>query len=105
MRRIALFGTRYVVESRLFGMLDGIDVVVPEQTSAIHDLYMQIVEGAGEQARDALTLIAKQLPVDAIVLAGTDLSIIFEESRAGFPCVDSSRVHIQAMLREQNRNV
>src|SRR5258708_23891344 len=29
--RVALFGTRFVVESRLFGMLEGVEVIVPEQ--------------------------------------------------------------------------
>ena len=29
-RRVALFGTRFVVESRMFGMLGGINVLVPE---------------------------------------------------------------------------
>jgi len=36
-RRVALFGTRYVVESRMFGMLEGVEVVVPEQVEAIHE--------------------------------------------------------------------
>jgi aspartate racemase len=35
-KRVALFGTRFVVESRMFGMLDGIDVLVPDQVDAIH---------------------------------------------------------------------
>src|SRR5580693_65784 len=45
-RRVALFGTRFVVESRMFGMLDGIDVLVPEreQMDAIHNAYMNTVE-------------------------------------------------------------
>ena len=96
----ALFGTRFVVESRMFGMLDGIDVLVPNQVDEIHQAYMQTVEG-GAEGRDALTKIAHQLPVDAIVLAGTDLSLIFDETNTDFPHVDGAKVHIQAILRKQ----
>jgi aspartate racemase len=88
-RRVALFGTRFVVESRMYGMLDGIDVMVPDQVT---------VEG-GTEGREILTKIARELPVDAIVLAGTDLALIFNETNTDFPHVDCARVHIQAIMR------
>jgi aspartate racemase len=99
-RRVALFGTRFVVQSRMFGMLEGIEVIVPEQVDTIHETYMQIVGGAGDEARETLSRIAKTLPVDAIVLAGTDLSLVFNESNIDFPCVDGAKLHIEAILRE-----
>ncbi len=97
-QRVALFGTRFVVESRMFGMLDGIDVLVPDQVDAIHNAYMQTVEG-GTEGRDSLKKIARELPVDAIVLAGTDLSLIFNETNTDFPHIDGARVHIQAIMQ------
>ena|SRR5580700_783189 len=97
-RRVALFGTRFVVESRMYGMLDGIDVMVPDQVDAIHEAYMKTVEG-GTEGREILTKIARDLPVDAIVLAGTDLALIFNETNTDFPHVDCARVHIQAIMR------
>jgi aspartate racemase len=99
-RKVALFGTRFVVESRMFGMLDGVEVVVPEQSAAIHENYMRLVEGPGGEARAALTEIACQLPVDAIVLAGTDLNLVFDESTAGFPCLDAAQAHIREIVKE-----
>ena len=99
-RRVALFGTRFVVQSRMFDMLEGIEVIVPEQVETIHEIYMQIVGGAGDEAREELSRIAKSLPVDAVVLAGTDLALVFNESNIDFPCVDGAKVHIQAILRE-----
>ena len=97
-RRVALFGTRFVVESRMYGMLDGVDVLVPDQVDAIHDAYMKTVEG-GTEGREILTKIAQSLPVDAIVLAGTDLALIFNETNTAFPHVDCAKVHIQAIMR------
>lgn len=97
-RRVALFGTRFVVESRMFGMLEGVEVIVPEQVETIHNAYMQTVEGSTE-GRAVLSQIAHALPVDAIVLAGTDLALIFDETNTDFPHVDSAKVHIEAIVR------
>ncbi len=97
-KRVALFGTRFVVESRMFGMLEGIDVIVPDRVAAIHEAYMQTVNG-GTEGREILSEIAHQLPVDAIVLAGTDLSLVFDETNTDFTHVDCAKVHIEAILR------
>ncbi|HXA65651.1 MAG TPA: aspartate/glutamate racemase family protein [Bryobacteraceae bacterium] len=97
-KRIALFGTRFVVESRMFGMLEGIEVVVPDQVETIHQAYMQTVEGSSE-GRAILSRVAHELSVDAIVLAGTDLSLIFDETNTDFAHIDCAKIHIQAILR------
>jgi len=97
-QRVALFGTRFVVESRMFGMLEGVEVIVPEQVEAIHQAYMQTVEGKTD-GRAVLSKIAHELPVDAVVLAGTDLALIFDETNTGFTHVDCARIHIQAIVR------
>jgi aspartate racemase len=99
-RKVALFGTRFVVESRMFGMLEGVEVVVPQQSAAIHENYMRLVEGSEEEPRAALTRIARELPVDAIVLAGTDLNLVFDESTAEFPCLDGAKAHILSIVKE-----
>ena len=97
-RRVALFGTRFVVASRLFGMLEGVEVLVPDQIEAIHEAYMQTVAGSAA-GRATLLEIARDLPVDAIVLAGTDLALIFDETNTPFPHVDSAKVHLEAIVR------
>lgn len=98
-RRVALFGTKFVVESRMFGMLEGIDVMLPDQIEEIHDAYMRIVNG-DQDARLKLMTIAHDLPVDAVVLAGTDLSPVFHENITDFPFVDCSNAHLAGILRE-----
>jgi len=100
-QKVALFGTRYTVESNMFGLLDGIDVVLPSpaQIDEIHNAYMHTVEG-GTEGRATLSRIAGELPVDAIVLAGTDLSLIYDESNIDFPCIDGAQIHMQAIMRE-----
>jgi aspartate racemase len=105
-RKVALFGTRYTVESSMFGLLEGCGAEIimpsPEQVAKIHLAYMHTVEG-GTEGRPILSRIARELPVDAIVLAGTDLALIYNPDTIDFPCIDGAQVHIQAILRELSK--
>ena len=97
---IALFGTRFVTTSRLFGMLNQVQVVdfPPDQAEAIHQAYMQIVRG-DPSGREILIQIARDTRAEAIVLAGTVLSLVFDEESAKFPVVDCVQAHIEGIKR------
>jgi aspartate racemase len=41
--------------------------------------------------------------VEAIVLAGTDLNLVFDETSAGFPAVDCAAAHVAAIVEEMCR--
>ena len=105
--RVALFGTRYAIESRLFGQLDESYVVTPhaDEIDYIHTTYFQMAEaGAGSAAqREGLSRLAHTLidrdGVEAIVLAGTDLALVFDESNTGFPHINAAQLHLNAILR------
>ena len=107
LHRVALFGTRFVVQGKMFGQLPGVDVVTPrpEEVDFIHNTYFSIAStGAGnDEQHRGLTTLAKTLcardGVEAILLAGTDLSAIFNEGNTDFPHLDCARVHIQAIMR------
>ena len=54
---------------------------------------------AGVQAlRDIAGAIGRRDRIDAVVLAGTDLNLIFDEASAGFPAFDCAAAHINAIL-------
>jgi aspartate/glutamate racemase len=42
--------------------------------------------------------------LDAIILAGTDLALLFNESSTHFPHVDCAELHIQAIMAELVRD-
>lgn len=106
-RRVALFGTRFTVESGAFGLLRGVEVVAPQaaEIDFIHATYLQLVNaGTGsEQQRENLSRLAHGLMerdgVDAIILAGTDLAVVFNESNTDFPHVDCARLHLRAITQ------
>ena len=104
--RVALFGTKYTIDRTLFGALDAFDVVRPQdaEVEEIHRIYLELATtgqtSADNQARlrDLASTICGRDRVEAIVLAGTDLNLILDETNAGFPAVDCAAAHIDAIV-------
>jgi len=105
-RRVAVFGTRFVIESDLYGMAPGVEFVRPQpgEIDTIHTTYTELA-ARGEATTDQhriLTAIAHTLQerdnVDAVVFAGTDLSLLFNEGNTDFPAIDCAALHLAAIL-------
>ena len=106
LKRVALLGTRFTIETRMFGCLDGVDVIMPQagEIDRIHGIYSDFVAGRGSDAQtEELRKIAHAFVArdgaQAVLIAGTDLSAVFTESNAGFPMIDCAGVHIDAIVR------
>ncbi len=107
-KRVALFGSRFTIESNLFGVLQGSNTIQPQpsEVEQIHEAYMRTAlrnEGA-EEDRRALTALAHKLierdGLEAIVFAGTDLALLFDESTTTFPFIDCAQLHMDAILKK-----
>ena len=106
LQRVAIFGARVTVETKLFGRLQNADVIMPRpaELDLLSSTYVRIVEE--EQVSDsdfvnlralAHTLIDRER-LDAILLAGTDLSFVFDPENTDFPHLDGARTHIDAIM-------
>jgi aspartate racemase len=112
-QRVAVFGTRYVIESGLFGEVTEAAIAKLEapEVDYIHETYVELARtGKGlEEQRKGLTAIAHALmkrdKVEAIVLAGTDLALLFDDTNTDFPFIDCAGLHIQAILKELTTSV
>jgi aspartate racemase len=114
LRRVALFGARVTMEAEMFGSLRGknkdenVEVVAarPAELDRIAAIYTRLVEEAraSEEGYQSLRSLAHTLiereKLDAIILAGTDLSFVFNPTNTDFPHVDGARVHVQAIMAE-----
>lgn len=104
--RVALFGTRFTIESNLFGGLSTVDVIRPriEEIDEIHRVYTEYAVEGVECAdhRETLKRIASRViereKLDAILLAATDLSAFYDGQPPEFPAIDASNIHVQAIL-------
>jgi aspartate racemase len=109
--RVALFGTKFTIDGALFGALDGFDVVRPqdEEVGEIHRIYLGLATKGvitpedEAKVRELAHTLCRRDRVEAIVLAGTDLNLVFNEANAGFPAVDCLAAHVGAIVKEMAR--
>jgi aspartate racemase len=105
LKRVALLGTRSTVQSRMFGGL-GVDVVMPkpDEIDFINDAYLDVVYNRStpdmiNRLRETAHTLIRREGAEAVLLAGTDLSMVLNEENAGFPTVDCAGVHIKEITR------
>ena len=105
LKRVTLLGTRFTVESRMFDRL-GVDVIVPrvEEIEQIHNTYMDVLCDRSTPAQiDSLRQVARTFiardGAEAVLLAGTDLSMVLNEDDAGFPTINCAAAHIKAIAK------
>jgi len=104
-RKVAVFGSRFVMESDLYGKLPGVEFVRarPDELDEIHHIYVTLVDArrGSAEMHDRLTELAQTLSsrdgAEALLLAGTDLTLVFNESNTRFPAIDCAALHLAAI--------
>lgn len=104
-KRVAILGTQFVMQTNMFGRLEGVEIapLTAEELDLVANNYLIIARtgNAGFADIEAIRAIAKRLTEDgaeAVILAGTELSLAFNEATAGFPALDTGRVHVDAIV-------
>src|SRR5579863_10256558 len=103
--RIGILGTRTVMETRLYGGVPGVEVVPPsgQDLEDVHQAYVSMAaSGIVTQAQRAVfTAVSKRLfeesGVQAVMLGGTDLALVFNGQDTGFPVIDCAGIHADAI--------
>jgi aspartate racemase len=106
LRRVALFGTIYTMQGSLWGQVTDVEIVKPQpdEMTFLGEAYQRLLDtqapapGDVDRLREIATTLQKRDGVEAILLAGTDLAVIFDEANAGFPAIDVARLHIDAIV-------
>jgi aspartate racemase len=94
------------MESDLFGEVTGVDIMrlQPDEVDYIHRTYVALAQSSqsSQEQHQKLTAIAhtilKRGALDAIILAGTDFAVLFNEANTNFPCIDCAALHLKAIL-------
>lgn len=108
LRRVSLFGASATMQTKLFGALQHVEVITParHEVDILGKIYTQIVEKAGaseeeySQLRSLAHTIIDREKVEAIILAGTDLALVFNPANTDFPHVDGARLLVEAIMRD-----
>jgi len=108
LKRVGILGTRTVMESRVYGALPFVDVVLPQgdDLARTHESYVAMaITGrvTAEQRRTFHSIgegLCRNRGAEAIILGGTDLFLAFEGHDCGFPVIDCALVHVAALHRK-----
>ncbi len=104
--RIGILGTRTVMASRFYGGVDSAAIIPPAgpDLDRVHDAYIAMATSgvATDAHRAVFDGAARRLlddeHVDAIMLGGTDLALVYREADAPFPLVDCAGIHVDAIV-------
>ena len=107
LKRVGILGTRFTMRGRFYPDVfnkAGIEIVVPndDDVAFIHDTYMNELVKAiflPEKRERLLAIVESMKPIDGVLLAGTELPLILRaDSHAGVPLLDTTRIHVKAVL-------
>lgn len=112
-RRIGLIGTRFVMQSGIYGGVSSVDFITPrgDDLDAVHAAYLGIAMPVTPNQEDCQFLfeagrkLVDDAGADAVLLGGTDLFLAFHGRDCGYPVIDAAEIHIAALARatmEQN---
>ena len=103
-KKLGLIGTRMVMETRFYGVLNDVEVIAPGNLQEVHDAYVSMASAgiATPQHREAFIRAGKSLTsaqgCESILLAGTDLALVFKPGdNPGFEVFDCAQAHAAAI--------
>ncbi len=102
-RRIGLLGTRVVMRTRLYGQLIRTEALALEtEIETLGQMYQEVAVGGtcSTTQRDAFLNAGRRMiaaGAEAIVLAGTDLNLVFDGQDPGYRVIDALDVHVEIL--------
>jgi aspartate racemase len=107
LKRIGILGTRTVMETRFYGGIPSAEIVPPSgnDLDSVHEAYVAMAASGVATAAQRTVFTAacqrllKDRGVEAIMLGGTDLALVFSEQTVDFPLVDCAGIHVEAIVR------
>mgnify|MGYP001800106850 CR=1 FL=1 len=108
LKKLGVLGTRTVMETKFYGQIHTAELLAPpgELLDAVHQNYIEMAAaGRVTDAQIAIFDKASRLLIDdhgaeSIMLAGTDLALVYDEHSAPFPVLDCAAVHVAAILKQ-----
>ena len=107
LKRIGILGTRTVMATRFYGGVTSAEIIAPSGNDLddVHDAYVTMAASGVVTAEQRAVFTAacqrllKDRGVEAIMLGGTDLALVFNARTTEFPLVDCAGIHVEAIVR------
>ena len=106
--RIGILGTRTVMETKFYGGFTDAEIIQPtgNQLDDVHEAYVSMAAAGrvSDMQRTVFDTACKTLlevqHVDAILLGGTDLALVYQEGNTDFPVIDCAAIHCAAIVKK-----
>ncbi len=108
LNRVGILGTRTVMETRFYSGISTAEVITPagQAMDDVHAAYVSMA-ASGQVSSfqravfdSACNWLLQEAGVDAIMLGGTDLALVYEEGHTDFSVVDCAAIHVGAIVRQ-----
>ena len=105
-KKIGILGTKPVMESKFYSGITSAEVILPEGNllEKVHKSYVEMATlgSANDEQRKVFELACNQFlkinKVDAVMLGGTDLALVYQASNVDFELVDCAEIHAQELF-------
>jgi len=105
--RVGILGTRTVMETRFYSGISTAEVIAPTGSALddVHAAYVSMATSGNVTSHQravfdsACEWLIREEKVDAIMLGGTDLALVYKEGQTQFPIVDCAAIHVDAVVR------
>ena len=107
LKKVGILGTRTVMQTKFYSALNSAEVIPPNGRALddVHSAYVSMA-ASGHVTSDQRAVfdstsewMIREANVDAILLGGTDLALVYREDQTQFPVVDCAAIHIDAVVR------
>ena len=105
--KIGILGTKPVMESKFYSAIQSVEMVLPEGDllEGVHNAYVEMATSghASENQKMVFDVACNQFitqnKVDAVMLGGTDLALVYNPNNVDFALVDCAAVHVEELFR------
>ena len=105
--RVGIIGTRTVMETRFYSGISTAEVITPigSMLDDVHVAYVSMAASGHVTSPQravfdsACEWLVQSAEVNAIMLGGTDLALVYKEDQTQFPVVDCAAIHVDVVVR------
>jgi aspartate racemase len=105
--RVGILGTRTVMETRFYSGISTAEVIPPSGNTLdnVHLAYVEMATSGSVTSSQravfdsACEQLFEEAEVDAIMLGGTDLALVYDDRQTDFPLVDCAAIHVKAVVQ------
>lgn len=104
--KIGILGTKTVMESKFYSVITSAEVILPEGNliDNVHKAYVEMAtlgHASKEQKKifkTACNQFLRKDKVDAVMLGGTDLALVYNPNNVDFDLIDCAKIHVEELF-------